>query len=161
MSDSSRIFAAHCLCTLYCRFKRYTTSMTVLQYSTLLLLHPRILKTCLCAFIHVLLPHFPSSLPSPSLCPLLHLHPPPTPTHPNHNTMDYKPTPHYTHPTQSREALTQEVLATSAYLQSAAFLIGDQCAPQNKEFMKCKQDTNQPEKCKEQGAEVTSCVRKL
>mmetsp|Transcript_8717 Transcript_8717/g.15296 ORF Transcript_8717/g.15296 Transcript_8717/m.15296 type:complete len:107 (-) Transcript_8717:50-370(-) len=53
--------------------------------------------------------------------------------------------------------------ATSTHyhaLLAAAPMIGDNCVEQNKQFVACKMEDRNPEKCLSEGEKVTACVLK-
>lgn len=54
----------------------------------------------------------------------------------------------------------QEIGATSAYLTSAAYFIGDRCKAFNDDFMKCKDEANGrgEVECLKEGRKVTRCA---
>ncbi|CAI0560194.1 unnamed protein product [Linum tenue] len=49
-------------------------------------------------------------------------------------------------------------IPTSAVLMSASKHIGQRCFSENLEFIKCKQQDPNPEKCLDKGRQVTRCV---
>ncbi|CAI0466591.1 unnamed protein product [Linum tenue] len=49
-------------------------------------------------------------------------------------------------------------IPTSAVLMSASKHIGKRCYSENLEFIKCKQQDPNPEKCLDKGRQVTRCV---
>ncbi|RHZ86561.1 hypothetical protein Glove_49g23 [Diversispora epigaea] len=51
-----------------------------------------------------------------------------------------------------------EIGATSAPLQSAAFFIGAYCKEYNEDFMLCKNENNDPAHCLKEGRKVTRCA---
>lgn len=55
----------------------------------------------------------------------------------------------------------ESINATSAILTAASFFIGQQCKQQNDEFMKCKKDLADPEKCLAKGIQVSKCVKNM
>ena len=54
----------------------------------------------------------------------------------------------------------EEIGATSAYLTSAAYFIGDRCKAFNDDFMKCKDEANGRGEieCLKEGRKVTRCA---
>ncbi|CAI5517901.1 unnamed protein product [Closterium sp. NIES-64] len=52
-------------------------------------------------------------------------------------------------------------VATSAVLMSASRHIAKSCAAENRAFLECKRADENPEKCLQQGAQVTGCVLNL
>ena len=57
------------------------------------------------------------------------------------------------------EAESIDVKASSAVLQAAAFLIGEECAQVNDMFMACKRQHSDPVECAEPGLAVSLCVQ--
>jgi len=55
----------------------------------------------------------------------------------------------------------EESLPVSAVLMSVAKHVAVRCGKENKEFMDCKGEDRDPEKCLEQGRKVTRCVMDL
>ncbi len=51
-----------------------------------------------------------------------------------------------------------DVRASSAVLQAAAFLIGEECGRVNDMFMACKRQHSDPIQCAENGLAVSQCV---
>lgn len=59
----------------------------------------------------------------------------------------------------SDEELTvQEITVSYPLLQAASFYIGKKCEWHNNEFTLCKQETNDPRKCINEGKNVTACA---
>ncbi|XP_015366864.1 PREDICTED: NADH dehydrogenase [ubiquinone] 1 alpha subcomplex subunit 8 [Diuraphis noxia] len=56
------------------------------------------------------------------------------------------------------ELTVEEVPISSPGLRAAAHHIGKYCLDVNDEFMMCKQETNDPRKCLNEGKAVTSCA---
>jgi NADH dehydrogenase (ubiquinone) 1 alpha subcomplex subunit 8 len=54
-----------------------------------------------------------------------------------------------------------EVGLTSAPLESVAFHFAQACAPYNEDYMACKGETRDPEKCLKEGRRVTRCAMNL
>lgn len=54
-----------------------------------------------------------------------------------------------------------DVKASSAVLQAASFLIGEECAQVNDMFMACKRKHSDPVQCAEAGMSVSLCVNRL
>ena len=67
--------------------------------------------------------------------------------------MDYRPTEVYQSPTNP-----EEINATSAPLQSAAFALGEYCRSASDAYMLCKKDASDPSACTSQGTKVTQCA---
>lgn len=67
--------------------------------------------------------------------------------------MDYRPTPGYNSPSNP-----EEINATSAPLQSAAYALGEYCKSSSDAYMVCKRDSSDPGACLEQGKAVTQCA---
>ena len=67
--------------------------------------------------------------------------------------MDYKMTPEYNSPRNA-----EEINATSAPLQSAAYALGEYCKSSADAYMLCKRDTTDPGVCLKQGKQVTQCA---
>jgi len=59
------------------------------------------------------------------------------------------------------ESLEGAPITTSAVLMSASKHIGSKCGAQNRAFLDCKRSDPNPEKCLQQGQNVTRCVISL
>ena len=56
------------------------------------------------------------------------------------------------------ELTVEEVKLGSTYLRAGGCHLGKYCEPENNEFVLCRNETNDPVKCLDEGKQVTSCA---